>query len=59
MVLFDNVVNNWLRVFSELDFPYKPQQVRVFADTSEAAKIPLLWCSRWREASPDKGFQRN
>src|SRR5260370_2903236 len=50
---------NWLRVFSELEFAYKPQQVRVFADTSEAARIPLHWCSRWREASPDKGFQRN
>jgi DNA-binding GntR family transcriptional regulator len=42
-----------LRVFSELGFAYKPQQVRVFADTCEPARIPLLWCSRWREASPD------
>jgi hypothetical protein len=48
-----------LRVFSELEFAYKPQQVRVFADTREPARIPLLWCSRWREASPGKGFQRN
>ena len=52
------VSRNWLRVFSALEFAYKPQQERVFVDTSEPVRIPLLWCSRWRNASHGKGFQR-
>jgi hypothetical protein len=50
--------HNWLRVFSALEFAYKPQQERVFVDMSEPVRIPLLWCSRWRNASHGKGFQR-
>ena len=51
-------IYNWLRVFAALEFAYKPQRERVFVDTSEPVRIPLLWCSRWRNASHGKGFQR-
>jgi len=49
---------SWLRVFSAMEVAYKPQQERVFVDTSELVRIPLLWCSRWRNPSRGKGFQR-
>ena len=54
----EEMMSNWLRVFSALEFAYKPQQERVFVDTIEPVRIPLLWCSRWRNASHGKGFQR-
>jgi hypothetical protein len=48
---------NWLLDFSALGFAYKLQQGRVFVDTSEPVRIPLLWCLIWRNASHGKGFQ--
>jgi hypothetical protein len=58
-VAYAVISDNWLRVFSAPEFAYKSQQERVFVDTSEPVRIPLLWCSRWRNARHGKGFQQN
>jgi hypothetical protein len=50
--------NNWLQVFPGREFGYKPYQARVSGDTSEPARIMLLWRSKWRKASNGKGYQR-
>ena len=53
------IANNWLRVFPVREFGYKSHQARVSMNTSEAARMLMLWWSKWRKASNVRGFQRN